>query len=126
MLNTFPQLLTYGFFAPTLLRLTVAIILFYIAYHQWSKRIEISKVRAFVFPTLSIIFNLTIGIALFLGYHTQITALLAIIGFCIGLWLNRRYPHIVIIPSSTVIVLILICASLMFTGAGALAMDVPL
>ena len=126
MLNTFPQLLTYGFFAPTVLRLTVAIVLFYLAYHQWLKRTEIAKVRAFVFPTLSIIFNLIIGIALFLGWHTQIAALLAIIGFCVGLWLNRRYPHIVILSNATVIILMVTCASLLLTGAGALAMDVPL
>jgi len=126
MLNTFPSLLTYGFFAPTILRFTIAIILFYLAYQQWSKRVEISKVRAFVFPTLSIIFNAVVGIGLLLGYLTQIAALLAIIGFCIGLWLNRRHPHIVILPNSTVIVLLVTCVSLLFTGAGAFAMDLPL
>ena len=126
MLNTFPQLLTYGFFAPTILRLTVAIVLFYLAYQQWRRRVEIAHVRAFVFPTLSIAFNLLIGIGLFLGYHTQIASLLAIAGFVIGLWLNRRHPHIVILPNSTVIILMVVSISLLLTGAGALAMDVPL
>lgn len=126
MLNTFPQLLTYSFFAPTLLRLTVAFIVFYLAYQQWRMRVEIAHVRTFAFPTLSIIFNVCVGGALFLGYRTQIAALLAITGFLIGLWLNRRHPHIVIVPSSTVIVLIVVCTSLIFTGAGAFAMDLPL
>jgi uncharacterized membrane protein YphA (DoxX/SURF4 family) len=126
MLNTFPDLLTYGFFAPTILRLTVAIVLFYLAYHQWRTRVEIAKVRSFMFPTLSIIFNVIVGIALFVGGYTQIAALLAIIGFCIGLWLNRRHPHIVILSNTTVIVLIVVCVSLLLTGAGALAMDIPL
>jgi hypothetical protein len=126
MLNTFPNLLTYGFFAPTILRLLVATVLFYLAYQQWVKRVEISKVRSFVFPTLSIIFNAIVGVGLFFGYLTQIAALLAIVGFGIGIWLNRRHPHIVIISTATVIILIVICASLLLTGAGAFAMDVPL
>lgn len=126
MLNTFPQLLTYGFFAPTILRLTVAIVLLYLAYQQWRMRVEIAKVRTFVFPTLSIIFNALVGAGLFLGYCTQIAALLAIAGFGIGIWLNRRYPHIVIVPTSTVVILIVACISFLLTGAGAFAMDIPL
>jgi hypothetical protein len=126
MLNPFPQLLTFAFFAPAMLRITVAIVLFYLAYQQWRMRAEIARVRAFVFPTLSIIFNTVVGIGLFLGYYTQIAALLAIIGSGIGLWLNRRYPHIVIVPSSTVVIVMVVCVSLLLTGAGAFAMDIPL
>jgi len=108
------------------LRLTVAIVLFYIAYHQWKRRSEIARLRAAGFPAISIIVNVAIGVALFVGYYTQIAALCAIVGQCVGLWANRRYPQVVIVPSSTVVVLIVILISLLFTGAGAFAFDIRL
>ena len=126
MLNVFPSLLDYTFFAPTLLRLTVAIVLFYLAYKQWIHRSEIAKLRSKGFPAISIVFNLLVGVALFVGYYTQPAALCAIAGFCVGLWANRRYRQIVIIPNSTVVVLIIISITILFTGAGAFAFDLPL
>lgn len=126
MLNPFPQLLFLGFFAPTILRAAVAIVLFYLAYHQWKRRAEISDVRHSAFPTISIIFNVVVGAGLLLGYYTQLAALLAILGFIFGLWMNRRHPKIVILPDSTVVLLIAMCVSVLITGAGAYAMDLPL
>lgn len=126
MLNPFPQLLVYGFYAPTLLRAAVALALFYLAYKQWRRRGEIAKVRSKAFPTVSIIFNVIIGLGLFFGYYTQLAAILAIAGFIFGLWMNRRYPHIVIFPGLTIKLLVVMCVSLLLTGAGALAMDLPL
>lgn len=126
MLNTFPELLTYSFFAPTLLRVVVAIALFHLAYHGWQRRTEIAEARSKSFSTISIVFNLLVGCALFFGYYTQIAALLAIASFLVGAWANRRYPHIVILPTSTIKLLAVMCASILLTGAGALAMDLPL
>ncbi|HUD02791.1 MAG TPA: hypothetical protein VMR46_02090 [Candidatus Paceibacterota bacterium] len=126
MLNVFPSLLDYSFFAPTLLRLTVAVVLFYLAYQQWKRRSEIAHLRATGFPAISIVVNIVIGVALFVGYYTQIAALCAIAGQCVGLWANRRYPQVVIVPSSTVVVLIVILITIIFTGAGAFAFDLPL
>lgn len=126
MLNPFPELLFLGFFAPTLLRVVVAGCLFYLAYQQWQRRKEITKARSKFFPLVSVIFNKLVGLALLLGYFTQIAAILAIIGFITGLWMNRRHSKIVILPNSTVILLIVMCLSLLVTGAGALAMDIPL
>lgn len=119
-------MLDYSFFAPTLLRITVALVLFSLAYQQWQRRSEIAHLRSVGFPALSIIFNVVVGAALFVGYYTQPAALCAIAGFCIGLWANRRYPQVVIIPGSTVVVLIVILISILFTGAGAFAFDLPL
>jgi uncharacterized membrane protein YphA (DoxX/SURF4 family) len=126
MLNTFPNLLTYGFFAPTILRIAVSVALFYLAYHQWQRRVEISHIRSAVFPIVSIIFNGLVGIGLLLGYHLQIASLFAIIGFGIGLWMNRRYSQVVILQNVTVLLLITMCLSLLISGAGAFAMDLPL
>lgn len=126
MLNTFPQLLVYSFYAPALLRVAVAFALFYLAYHQWRRRGEIAQTRSKFFPAVSILFNILVGLALFFGYYTQIAAILAIVGFAFGLWMNRRHPHIVILPNSTVKILVIICVSILLTGAGAYAMDLPL
>lgn len=116
----------FAFFAPTLLRVAVAGMLFYLAHQQWQRRSEITRARSTAFPTLSIIFNVIVGVALSVGYYTQIASLLAIVGFCIGLWLNRRHPHIVILSNTTVILLIVISFSLLLSGAGAFAYDLPL
>jgi uncharacterized membrane protein YphA (DoxX/SURF4 family) len=126
MLNVFPSLLDYTFFAPTLLRITVAVALFYIAYHQWKRRSEIARLRAAGFPAISIAFNTIVGVALFVGYYTQPAALCAIAGFCVGLWANRRYRQVVIVPNSTVVMLIIISITIVFTGAGAFAFDIRL
>lgn len=126
MLNPFPQLLVFSFFAPTLLRAAVAIMLFYLAYQQWQRRDAIARVRSAGFPAVSIAFNTIIGAGLLLGYYTQAAALLAVIGFGIGLWMNKRHPSVRILPNTTILILIIVCLSLLVSGAGALAFDLPL
>src|SRR6185436_3220863 len=118
MLNTFPELLSYGFFAPALLRICVALSLFYLAYMQFGRRAEIVKARIPGFPALSVIFNTLVGLSITFGYYTQIAVIAAIAGFVVGIYMNYRYKHIVILPTSTIIVLIVICLSLLVTGAG--------
>ena len=45
MLNTFPQLLTFSFFAPLLLRVAVAVAIAYIVYIQFKNREAIAEMR---------------------------------------------------------------------------------
>jgi len=132
MLNPFPQLLDFAFFAPLLLRVAVAVVLFYVAYQQYRNRDKIAKLplpivgRNSWWCAVSIIFHTVVGALLLFGYYTQIAALLAIVGCIKGLWLNHRHPSVVILPNSAVILLLVICLSLLLTGAGALAIDLPL
>lgn len=132
MLNPFPQLLDFAFFAPTLLRTTAAMVFLYVAYKQYGRRQEIARLR---FPivghgawiaTLVVGFHTVVGAMLFFGYYTQVVALLGSIGLLKGWWLNKRYPSVVILPNSTILVLLAVMLSLLLTGAGALAMDLPL
>jgi uncharacterized membrane protein YphA (DoxX/SURF4 family) len=129
MLNTFPGLL-YPFFAPLILRALVGLVFLYIAYGQYRHREKISALNILIvgksFTALAIIFHVLVGGMLLFGYYTQIAAILAIIGLFKGWWLNRRYPSVVILPSSTIVVVIVICLSLLVSGAGALAQDLPL
>lgn len=124
MLNTFPELLTYGFFAPLLLRASIAFALLFLAFTQWKRRQEAKASPTYVWVSMAA--SVIAGIALLVGYGTQIAALLAIVIFVVGLQTKRRYPSIVTFPASTVMLLVVICISLLITGAGAFAMDLPL
>ena len=130
MLNPFPELLVYSFFAPTLLRVAVALAFLYIAYMQYLRRTQISALHFPIvgqnFAWFAIAFHTIVGVALLVGYYTQVAAIVAIAGLVKGWWLNKRYPSVVIVPTSTILLLLVICLSLLLSGAGALAFDVPL
>lgn len=132
MLTIFPGLLTFNFFAPTLLRIAAALTLFFLTYNQYKRRKEIAQLERPVigkssqWSWASIIGNTLLGILLFVGYYTQIAALIAIVGQVVGLWYNHRFPKVVILSNVAVLLLIIVLFSLMLTGAGALAFDLPL
>ena len=133
MLNTFPQLLTYGFFAPTVLRILIAVSFFYIAYAQTSRRKEIAelkiKIIGHVDQTMVLISSLLItltGIALFVGWHTQIAAIVGILIALKHAIYAKKYPRLIPLCRLEYIYIIVILLTLLISGAGALAMDVPL
>lgn len=129
MLTPFPDLL-YPFFAPTLLRAMLALVFFYVAYSQYKLRGAIAPVAplgmGIAFVWLAATFHIAVGAALLVGYYVQIAAIAAAVGLAKGWWYNRQYPNIVILPNSTVLVLIVVAVSLVISGAGALAQDLPL
>jgi len=125
MLSVFPDLL-YPFFAPTLLRVVVACFFFYVAYQQYARRQEIAAVQFSAFVPLAIIFHLLVGAMFLFGYYTQVAAMVAIAGLVVGWWLNRKHPSVVILPNSTVFLLIAVCASFILSGPGAWGRDLPL
>lgn len=132
MLNPFPELLALRFFAPTLLRLVAALLLFYTAYVIFQKRDEVAHIR---FPIIgkvpgvagiaSVIYTV-LALMLTAGYYTQIAALLAGIGSLKSLFLIKRYPALVPLSRSTHVLLFVLFLSLLISGAGAYAFDVPL
>jgi uncharacterized membrane protein YphA (DoxX/SURF4 family) len=132
MLNTFPSLLTYTFFAPTLLRITVALAIAYIAYVQFIRREEIAEMRVPVVGKIggliwiALIVETAIAIGLFVGYLTQICALLAML-LCIKHFIYaKKYPRVMPLCRADYIFIFVICLSLLLTGAGAFAFDLPL
>lgn len=132
MLNTFPGLLTYGFFAPTLLRVVVGLIFFYIAWHTYARRVEIAEVslpvvgRAAWAVWFAVIVELLIGLALLVGYYTQIAAIVGALAALKFLLLKRQIGGYAPLSKIASFLLLAICLSLMVSGAGALAMDLPL
>jgi hypothetical protein len=132
MLNTFPHLLVLGFFAPTLLRIAISTVLFYGAYLVYKNRASAAKE---VLPilgkivwagTLTALAYGAIGILLLVGAYTQIAAILGAIVSVKGLLFCRRFISLFPYSRSTYTLLFIISLSLIVSGAGALAFDLPL
>jgi hypothetical protein len=132
MLNPFPDLLTFSFFAPTILRLATAGAFAYGAYFLWVHRMRIAERR---FPLVGhapwlgaslAVAHALLAVMLGAGYYTQIAALLGGLGTVKALFLIRRYPELFPLSRGTYVLLLIMLLSLLLTGAGALAFDLPL
>ncbi len=133
MLNPFPQLLDYGIFAPTLLRLAAALVLFYAAYALVQERRQICSLRLPIvgrcYPWMvwvSAGVAAFIGAALFVGWETQWAAILGMVVAVKHSLAIKQYAPIRPLPQSTYLLLFVICFSLLLTGAGTFAFDVRL
>jgi uncharacterized membrane protein YphA (DoxX/SURF4 family) len=132
MLNPFPDLFTYTTFAPMLLRIAVALIFAYVAWVQWRRRRELAQTP---FPFVGagawmvwvfIIVELIAAVGLFLGFSTQWVAILgALIALKTTVW-GRRYPRYFVLTRITALLVLVVCLSLLLTGAGQHALDVQM
>jgi uncharacterized membrane protein YphA (DoxX/SURF4 family) len=132
MLNPFPELLALGFFAPTILRIAAGAMFLYAARHHWEHREQIGSLH---FPVVgrgnwiawaAILFHFVIGLMLIFGYYTQYAAVLAAVGAFKGILLGKSYPDAFMFSRSTYVLLVILSLSLLITGAGAFAFDLPL
>ncbi len=116
METLFPNLLTYSFFAPFILRLAIGGIFLCAAWKTWK---ENAPGGGRVASAVSAI----LGAALIIGIFTQLAALLGI-AKVIGLAFQKKIPSV--FHSKTFAILaIAILISLILTGAGAHAFDLP-
>jgi len=116
MLNPFPQLLIFGFFAPTIIRITLAVVFFYTAY-GFTKQ---EKPNWF-----HVAGHCIIGLLLLVGLYTQIAAGVGALGTLGALVWWDRLPHGRHSRTEAVLLFVML-VSLLLTGAGALAFDLPL
>lgn len=132
MINTFPDLLTFSFFAPTIIRMAAGLVFLYVAFAQWKRVEEIAHMR---FPLvgagawigwISIFFHAGIGAMIVCGFYTQIAALVGIAGLIKSFFLLTWYPRLIPMNRISLLLLVAICLSLLFSGAGAFAYDLPL
>lgn len=132
MLNPFPDLLTYSFFAPTILRFAAACMFAYGAYFFWTHQKHIEQRR---FPLighspwiggLAAVAHALIAAMLIFGYYTQFAALAGALGALKGVFLVDRYRDIFPLSRAAYFLLLCVLLSLLLTGAGALAKDLPL
>lgn len=134
MLNTFPSLLTFGLAAPFILRVVLGIIFILAGYIKIFKKrgdsIHMFSEAAFPDPVFFFWLVATVeilgGLALVLGFGTQIAAILIGLISLGGLIIKIRKPELLRQTLDFYIFALVIAISLLFTGAGFWAFDLPL
>ncbi len=114
MLSLFPELLFLAPFSALLIRVALAIVFGYAA----SRHVMESDMSM---RTLGVVEGVC-SVLLFLGFYTQGAALLGLL-LC---GLHAYMPRFRLFPRSTEALVAILCVSLLVTGAGPLAFDLPL
>ncbi len=120
MLSVFPSLLSLQLLSPLLIRLILGLVIIFEAYRVYSKR-SISLQQ----KTLSIVEALS-GILLIIGLWTQVAALFIVIDFIVRLAYKIKNKSFLTDGVNYYLILLVLAISLLFTGAGFLAFDMPL
>lgn len=111
MLSIFPSILFLAPFSAFLIRIALAAVLGYAMWAHWkSGKRGVSFIEGIV------------ALAITLGSWTQIGAIIA--GVIVTIWLWK--PHLRPVARGTALLSLVLCLSLLVTGAGALAFDLPL
>lgn len=144
IVNPFPGLLMFGFFAPLLIRVAIGLIFIWIGYtHLFKNRKDnmaafqqnppgITAIRPAISrlaPFTVWVFGITeivIGSALIVGFYTQIAALIGIVIALKTLYFKRKYKLFAFYSPAFYLLTMAVLLSLLLTGAGALAFDLPL
>lgn len=134
MLNPFPEVLSYGLIAPVLLRLCAGLffIIFGIQKLRGGKEGSIlffealglrpAKIYTLVLGGVQII----TGALLVLGLATQVAGIITAIIALVSYIVKMCRPEMGLRPANIYLLLFVICASLVLSGAGFLAFDLPL
>jgi putative oxidoreductase len=134
MLNTFPSLLDFSILAPFIIRIVVGVLFLRFGLYKISKNKSGEYISRFqkigvggagvIVPIIGLV-EIVASVALILGFLTQVSALiLAIISLLVFLLI--RYRGIKTNHSSDFyLLLMVVCLSLLLTGAGAFALDLP-
>lgn len=119
MLSIFPSLLSYQMLAPLLIRLTLGIIFLFWTYKTLRSRPNTNKKIIAVIEGLS-------GLLLVIGLWTQIAALIIAIDLLIRLYGKYQNKSLFSDGINYYFILLILAISLLFTGAGFVAIDWPL
>jgi uncharacterized membrane protein YphA (DoxX/SURF4 family) len=133
MLNPFPELLVYGLIAPFIVRLALGSSLLYLAVEHYRGRRDIAELLRplmgrsgrGVAVVLSL-FELIAGALLLVGAWTQLAALLAMALTLKPLFLKAHLKGLMPYEKTTYGLMFLMAFSLLLSGAGAFAFDIPL
>lgn len=134
MLNPFPELLTYSLLAPFILRLVLGYLFINLGHlkltsekNRWTLSLETLKLKpAAFFVKLLALIEIVGGGMLILGLYTQIAALvLALITFG-ELYIEYKEESLLKRNLAFYLLIFAISISLLFSGAGFLAFDLPL
>lgn len=119
MFSIFPPLLSFSGLSPLLLRLTLGLVMLFWAFNKF-KAHKTGGITA-----VSIIEAL-VGISLFVGFMTQVAAFISAIILGIRLVKKIRNRAFFTDGVNYYFILFVIAISLIFTGAGFIAFDLPL
>lgn len=111
MLSLFPELLFLSLFAPFIFRVTLAILFGLASWVRFKKGLFVLSIA-----------EALVAILLFIGAWTQLAALGALVLLGIYLYSQSLAPY----TRSTLLLALPIAFSLLITGAGAFAFDLPL
>jgi len=131
MLSVFPEILFLSPYAVTILRVAAACVFFYAGAAQIRMSPTLAQVPLPLIGSgmwivwTSVIFHLIVGALLFAGAYTQVAALAGMVGAAFSLTIGAAYLER-ILSRGAVALTIVILSSLLLTGAGALAFDLPL
>jgi len=134
MLNLFPELLIYSSVGPFILRLLLGLIFIDLGFlkfrsekEAWLASLETLGLRpADLFLPLYALLQLIGGVLLLIGLWTQIAALAFVIFSGIELYIEWRAREILKRDMVFYLLIFTISLSLLLTGAGAYAIDIPL
>ena len=115
ILSIFPTLLSFGLVAPALLRLTVGICVLLAGWERFKKPYKWASVAYGV-----------VGVLIILGLYTQPTALVGIILVGFNMWAEKKISPLSGEQKLLHIFTVVVLLSLIFTGPGFLALDMPL
>ena len=132
MLSLFPQILFLAPLGVTLLRIAAAVVFLLGGYTHITQRRELSRINFMIIgggvwiPLFTACIELAVGGLLAAGLYTQIAALFgALLALKYFVW-KRRYSSFFPLSRTASALLFVICLSLIVSGAGALAFDLPL
>lgn len=134
MLNPFPDLLTFSFFAPLVLRVALGVVFFDFGRHTLGKG---KAQHGALFEALGLkqgtryaavlgVLEISIALLLIAGLYTQIAALVAFIFSLEAYYLKGKHGAHIEHRRHLFFLTAVISFSLLLSGAGAIAFDMPL
>ena len=134
MLSVFPSLFTYELAVPFVFRIVIGLTFVVYGYkHIAETRDDKVALLVHVKPrTASFwlwcvgIVNIVGGLLLVIGLYTQVVALVFSILLLWAVMYKYRKPELVPLSQATLLLLLLVTASLLFLGPGFYAIDLPL
>ena len=132
MLNPFPELLMLSFFIPMILRITVAAVFAYLAIAHFKNKKEVAKEISFVSHEVAvwgvgvlILIELAVAVGLFVGFWTQVAAIVGVL-LCLKPLLRKGLHILNPLSRLSYILVMVMCLTLIISGAGIFAFDIPL
>jgi uncharacterized membrane protein YphA (DoxX/SURF4 family) len=134
MLNPFPELLNYALLAPLLLRVVVGLIFLDLGFlkfrsekERWMASFETLGLKPTdLFVSLYGALQIIGGLMFIFGFYTQIAALFFVLATGTELYVEWKAREILKRDMVFYLLVFVISLSLLLTGAGAFAIDLPL